>query len=209
MLWLAAAFSVVILVSARASDPSNWNDPSWWTSSGAVKQTVVTNQNGITPEGGVESAAGHAAAEDAAKAVVEAGTKDALAPGAKSAAKVEADGEEMVTVYRGVSSDHLGYEDALKGKANPIGGHSDPALHNEGNTNSEFTSWTTDKSEAYRRATTSTEDNFQRTHGVMLEDRVPASQLVKSPDNHGESEVLRKGPVSGATVISTPNPGAN
>jgi hypothetical protein len=33
-------------------------------------------------------------------------------------------------LYRGVGTDHPGYAEALQGGASPIGGHSDPILHN-------------------------------------------------------------------------------
>lgn len=45
-------------------------------------------------------------------------------------------------LYRGVPNEHYKYDDALEGRAVPLGGHSDPGRHAGGNTNSEFTSWT-------------------------------------------------------------------
>jgi len=45
---------------------------------------------------------------------------------------------------------------------------------------------------------------FAKKHGpggVVLHDRVPRGDLIKSPDIHYEDEVLRLGPISGATPI--------
>jgi RHS repeat-associated protein len=47
-------------------------------------------------------------------------------------------------LYRGVPNEHYKYDDALEGRAVPLGGHSDPGRHAGGNTDSEFTSWTHD-----------------------------------------------------------------
>ena len=124
----------------------------------------------------------------------------------KSAAAISAESEEMVTVYRGVASDHPGYAEALEGKATPIGGPATPRDHNYGDTRSEFTSWTKKKSVADEFATTTQEDKLERTHGVVLSDKVPESQLIKSPDESKEKEVLRVGPISGAKVEHVPKP---
>ena len=102
---------------------------------------------------------------------------------------------DNVTVYRGVSAKHPGLAEAQQGKATPRGGHSDPARHNEYNTQSEFTSWTTDPKVAERFAST------QGSGGVVLKQSVDRNSLVRSPDIYKEKEVLRQGPVSGATVI--------
>ncbi|AZM64727.1 sugar-binding protein [Streptomyces sp. WAC 01420] len=53
-------------------------------------------------------------------------------------------GEGDGYLYRGVPNGHYKYDDALEGRAVPLGGHSDPGRHAGGNTNSEFTSWTHD-----------------------------------------------------------------
>ena len=102
--------------------------------------------------------------------------------------------DELVTIYRGVTEGHPGYRAALEGKAIPRGGHSDPVLHNMGDTESVFTSWTTDRSMA---------DFFATKYGgpgVRLELTVPQSRVGWSPNVHQEAEVLLKGPVSGAKV---------
>jgi RHS repeat-associated protein len=102
--------------------------------------------------------------------------------------------DEMVDVYRGIHGGHPDLPNAYNGQANPIGGHSDPARHNEMFNDSEFTSWTTDRNVAVDFAT-----RWGDGGGVLLEQSVPRSSLIKSPDVYRESEVLRLGPVSGAT----------
>jgi len=102
------------------------------------------------------------------------------------------------SLFRGVAFGHPAFDDALKGVAAPIGGHTDAALHNGGNTFSEFTSWTTDRSIALGVAG---EGNGP---GIVL--RIPnqdgaAFWRVASPDVYGESEVLIRGVVNGAEVL--------
>jgi RHS repeat-associated protein len=113
---------------------------------------------------------------------------------------VASSGDDMVTVYRGVHSRHPDLPSALQGRANPIGGHADAALHNAGNNQSVFTSWTTDRATAFDFAA-GKYSGFDDAGGVILQQRVPSSSLIKSPDAFGEFEVLRSGPVSGATPI--------
>jgi RHS repeat-associated protein len=112
---------------------------------------------------------------------------------------VAADGEG-ITLYRGVASDHPGYQDALNGNANPIGGPASAVEHNAGNTSSEFTSWTTNPSVA---------DWYAGGYdGVVLQKTFGADELIGSPDKYGESELLIQGPVSGANVLpGTDDPG--
>lgn len=104
-------------------------------------------------------------------------------------------GDEMVTVFRGVGGKHPGFQDAIQGKAIPFGGHADPALHNAFDTRSIFTSWTTDYQTAVRFGLA------DGPGGVVLRQSVPRSSLTLSPDKYLEFEVLRTGPVSGATPI--------
>ena len=113
-------------------------------------------------------------------------------------------GEEMVTVYRGVNESHPGYQAALKGNAAPRGGTATAAEHNAGNTQSNLTSWTTNEQVA---------ENYALRpdgSGVVLKTTLPRSNTTVSPNNSSiylkqspgtyvnESEVLIKGPVSGA-----------
>jgi len=106
-------------------------------------------------------------------------------------------GEELTTLYRGVWDTHPAFNQALLGNAAPRGGNIvSPYLHNMGNTNSIFTSWTTDAAVAAERA---------GAGGVILEGRFPASRLVASPNVAPslipEAEVLVLGKVTGAKVI--------
>jgi RHS repeat-associated protein len=103
--------------------------------------------------------------------------------------------DEMVTVYRGVSGQHPQFQNAIQGNASPWGGHSNPVLHNAGDNRSEFTSWTTDYGTAVDFAL---QDG---AGGVVLRQTVPQSTLIPSPDIFRESEVLRLGPIGGATPI--------
>ena len=98
-----------------------------------------------------------------------------------------------VTVYRGVHAEHPDLPNALNGQAFPIGGHASPYLHNQGNNASVYTSWSTNRGVAETFA------NGSGPGGVVLQQRVPANQLIKSPDKFKEFEVLRPGPISGAT----------
>jgi len=99
----------------------------------------------------------------------------------------------MVTIYRGVHPDHPDYVNAVQGKSVPWGGHSDPLNHNLGNNKSEFTSWTTEIRTAETFAT-------GKPGAVILEQSVKRKELVWSPDNFLEDEVLRYGLTEGAKI---------
>ncbi|MGW0177289.1 RHS repeat-associated core domain-containing protein [Rhodococcus sp. NPDC003322] len=100
-------------------------------------------------------------------------------------------------LYRGVYYGHPAHADALDGVAVPWGGHHDPHLHNQGDNNSIFTSWTVDESIA---------QDFARSGngpGVVLQmPNVdgPTYTRVPSPDAFGEFEVLIAGPVRNAEI---------
>lgn len=101
-------------------------------------------------------------------------------------------------LYRGLAADHPALGDAANGIARPRGGHSNPELHNGGNTMSEFTSWTTEESIA--------RDIAAEANGPGTVLRIPNADgpgyvRVPSPDVYGESEVLIRGPVTGAGVL--------
>jgi RHS repeat-associated protein len=102
--------------------------------------------------------------------------------------------DEIVDVYRDVHGNHPDVSNAYKGQANPIGGHSNPVRHNDSDNESIFTSWTTDRNVAADHAT-----QWGTSGGVILHQTVPRSSLTPSPDILRESEVLRTGPVTGAT----------
>jgi RHS repeat-associated protein len=114
-----------------------------------------------------------------------------LPPGEAPAAEES----ELVDVYRGVAANHFAIEDARQGIVNPIGGPNSPAQHNEGFTESQYTSWTTELGVAEYHA------GRGGPGGVVLYDRVPRSELIPSPDMFRESEVLRRGPIRGVTDI--------
>lgn len=104
-------------------------------------------------------------------------------------------------LFRGVSYTHPGYSLALSGTALPIGGPASAIEHNLGNTNSNFTSWTSNPWVAYQFAT-----NNYREHGVILAKRFNASEMVYSPDKFLQNEVLVRGPVIGALPLIVINP---
>jgi len=102
--------------------------------------------------------------------------------------------DNLIDVYRGVSQYHPGLLDALQGIARPRGGLSSPARHNKGYTDSEFTSWTTNKKVAESYAI------INGPGGVLLHKRVKPIDLIESPNQFKESEVLIKGIVKNANV---------
>ncbi|MFC4586624.1 RHS repeat-associated core domain-containing protein [Sphaerisporangium corydalis] len=107
-------------------------------------------------------------------------------------------GEDDSYIYRGIPENHWFYADALRGKAVPRGGHSNPARHNGGNTNSIFTSWTTDLDGVARDA--AEEMGYP---GIVMRIRVGAvsrERIHESPDIYGESERLVSGVLDGAEI---------
>jgi RHS repeat-associated protein len=102
-----------------------------------------------------------------------------------------------IHLFRGVTQLHEGYENATRGIAVPIGGHDDPHLHNGGDTESIFTSWTTLEHVAEDFA-------LKSGQGVVLDSWFTKSRLVPSPDEHTEGEILVVGPVTGAGVRVVP-----
>lgn len=111
---------------------------------------------------------------------------------ARDLLSARADGRRL---YRGVKSTHENFDLAQRGIAEPLGGHSSPAVHNGGDTRSVFTSWSTDPRVALGAALPS---------GVVL--RIPNAdgpgyRRVVSPDDFDEAEVLVEGTVCGAEVF--------
>jgi hypothetical protein len=104
---------------------------------------------------------------------------------------------EEIVLFRGVPQGHPGYDNATQGIANPWGGSESALGHITGNTNSPFTSWTSDPSVAA---------GFAKTDGVVmskvfrLSDLIPSNTVPGAPD-YGESEYLFKGSVSDAIVV--------
>lgn len=108
------------------------------------------------------------------------------------------------TVYRGVAYGHPGYNNALNGVAKPIGGHSNPVEHARGNTESNFTSWTTDRSIAKDFADNGNGVGEGNGPGVILEmnlSRIPDKRIVDNRKGiHQEEEILISGEISNAKV---------
>jgi hypothetical protein len=104
---------------------------------------------------------------------------------------------DKVTLWRGVDKHHPGYSNAEKGMARPRGGHSDPELHNLGDTDSVFTSWTRNREQANYFA------SKYSGEGIILEKEfdIPNNRLYDSPDSYDEQEVLVRGTVFNANII--------
>ncbi len=146
------------------------------------------------------AAAAEAAAVEAAGAAAAEGSAATGAEAAEAAADSAADG---TTLFRGVASDSPGYENALNGIANPIGGDATMLEHSLGNTASNFTSWTSDYETAVGFGT-----NGGTTNGVVLTNTFsPGAAIPVAPNVEaimGENEFLVPGPVSGASVTGVP-----
>lgn len=127
----------------------------------------------------------------------------ALAAIALVATIVQGDSKPKITLFRGVNQSYLPqYLLALKGTAIPRGGTASPREHSLGNTNSIYTSWTSDPNIAAWRA---------KGTGVILkmqfdfgDPRVFPNIYSKYP---GEQEILIIGPVTGAKVLKPWNTG--
>jgi RHS repeat-associated protein len=113
-------------------------------------------------------------------------------------------------LYRGVSTMHPGYDDAVQGIARPRGGHSDVRSHHDGNTESVYTSWSTDKETALRFSRGAAEGRNDLP-GVMLQVKLPLGQPVLPTwlyyeDLFETSEHLVEGIVTGAKPWHIPPP---
>lgn len=106
----------------------------------------------------------------------------------------------MIRCYRGVAEGHTYYQDALQGIARPRGGPATPAQHNQGFTESEYTSWTTSYEIALRKAL---EGDFAG-RGVVLQKDFDVAEIIQSPDAYAELEVFICGLVTDALVIEVP-----
>ena len=106
-------------------------------------------------------------------------------------------GTEKIKLYRGINESHIGYNDALKGTSKPRGGNASPLEHNLGNTNSNYTSWTTDPEVA---------KNFAlrpNGKGVVLEIEIPKNQTVHSP-NLKEVVLIQSGKLVNEAEVLVP-----
>ncbi len=98
-----------------------------------------------------------------------------------------------ITLFRGVHVNHPDLPNAKMGVAVPWGGHDDPALHNFGDNQSNFTSWTSIPTEANKWA------RREGAGGIILIKQFHTSELTSSPNRkHGEGEFLVRGVVTGA-----------
>ncbi|WP_281335986.1 DUF6443 domain-containing protein [Flavobacterium eburneipallidum] len=117
--------------------------------------------------------------------------------------------KSTTTLYRGVNSTSPAYKNATEGTATPRGGAATPTQHNEGNTASNFTSWTKNPEVAKNFALRTSGE------GVVMEVTVPTTSTVTSPSAKevnlvqwpgtvvNEAEVLLQYSVTGAktTII--------
>ncbi len=96
----------------------------------------------------------------------------------------------QVPVYRGVSAEHHEIANARQGIVNRRGGPNTAEEHAIGWTDSRWTSWSTSRRVAERFAD---EDG---PGGVILQDRIPPSQLYRARNALPEEfEVLREGAI--------------
>ncbi|MGP3978919.1 putative T7SS-secreted protein [Streptomyces sp. 8N114] len=126
---------------------------------------------------------------------------------ANSASDITAD-PGVNYIYRGVSTEHPGYADALNGTAHPRGGPADIVEHHRGNTRSEYTSWDTNPETAMRYARGAAEGRSD-LGGVVLQHSLPLGQPLHPTwlyldDVFEVSEHLVGGSTSGATVWHVP-----
>jgi hypothetical protein len=104
---------------------------------------------------------------------------------------------EVITKFRRVPCRRLCgdvIKQAYLGIAVPVGGDATPFDHNSGATESEYTSWSIDKTVANYYGSKKGEG------GVVLTKDFKVSELTPSPDQYSEGEVLVRGVVGGATV---------
>lgn len=136
---------------------------------------------------------------------VPAAIKTAIGYDSKTYPKDIVDTDTKTAIYRGISQFHPAYYDAKNGISKPIGGHSNPGLHRDGYTDSEFTSWTTDITIAYTFATTCQNG---RCSGIILAKVVRLSELkhyvtekIPGGDKFKEHEILIQETIKGAIPI--------
>ncbi|WP_307706191.1 polymorphic toxin-type HINT domain-containing protein [Streptomyces sp. V1I6] len=119
------------------------------------------------------------------------------------------------TVFRGVSEvtgrgdPNPGFDDAVEGIARPRGGDATPERHHRGNTESDYTSWTTDPAAAIRAATRG------GNGGVVLRGTIPSGrthvhvndQPWAEEDWRFEFEVIIQGEMRGDPRAAWPGMG--
>lgn len=122
--------------------------------------------------------------------------------------QVDVHEDNMQVLFRGVPHDHFFYDLAEIGIAeafDPIEGHNNPVEHRDGNTNSVYTSWTTDINVAINFATTDTYG--EPCCGIILAKKMDlASKNITDVRNllggdlHDESEFLVEKIVEGCVI---------
>ncbi|WBB96082.1 ricin-type beta-trefoil lectin domain protein [Solwaraspora sp. WMMA2080] len=102
--------------------------------------------------------------------------------------------DESEWFFRGVDENHRSYNAQHGGTVTPMGGHSDPVLHNDNNTESIYTSWTSSRTTAERHAR-----NLSGRGVVLMVRRGTTGPIIDMAfmgmDKWGESEVLIQGVV--------------
>jgi hypothetical protein len=116
----------------------------------------------------------------------------------------DADGQYL---YRGITNPHHQREPALEGISEPRGGHSDPMAHQNGDMNSEFTSWTPDLETAQEFAKDG--ENYDQDLLILrkpLSEFDPSQMSVAGRLGLEELEILVKGTVSGCEISCNSGP---
>jgi hypothetical protein len=113
----------------------------------------------------------------------------------KSLEKARSSGEEHVLLFYGVTKGHAEYGDAKRGIVLPRGGPATEIQHLNGDTRSNFTSWTRRYSDAIARA-------WMAGSGIVLYQHFPKSRLYfHGTIKYDPGIVLVYGPVLDAHLI--------
>ncbi|MFJ3229369.1 hypothetical protein ACIPJS_39630, partial [Streptomyces sp. NPDC086783] len=103
-------------------------------------------------------------------------------------------------LYRGVHHNHPDMPNALKGIAQPWGGHNDPIEHQRGNNRSNHTSWTTDPYVARSWSRNGKMLGYGDGPGVVLRIPAPVGVSVGFQYHAHEAEITLPGTIQGADV---------
>ena len=106
--------------------------------------------------------------------------------------------DDVITLYRGVAAEHPGYAEALLGIATPRGGNASITDHIFGNTNSGYTSWTSNWATAEYFASKGS------GRGVVLTKDFSRKSVISAVSPYDENEYLAPGVVKGAFPIKVP-----
>ena len=169
------------------------NFAGWALNKAGVKFDLKSYQGGQISGDVLLAGAGGAGATDSAAA----GASDFLGSIAPEDAGAGAD--SGTPIYRGLASNHNAFANAQQGIASPgdVAGHADVYAHNSGDTwTSRLTSWSTDRAVA---------EGFAGKNGVILQTTIEEMQargvnILSSPDNYDEAEILLEGRIGGLQV---------